>query len=113
LSIDESQNAVVALDAKGLCDILRVCAKSNVLSFEYGNLKVRFDSDLPTENTTYPIRNVGQAHPTNPPGQEDSQQEQELENEQDELDQMLIEDPLAYELKVLSGELEPGVQSGH
>lgn len=111
MSIDEQQKSIVALDAKGLCDILKVCARSNVLSFEYGDLKVRFDY-AEQDVTSVPV-SVGQARPADPPGQEDSTLQSRFETEQEELDQMLIEDPLGYEERVLSGELESGVGVGH
>jgi hypothetical protein len=98
-----------AFKVSEICAILKECGKSGVVNFEYNGLKfdLRSKKIAPEEaQTTAPsviippeVQVIADAQTR------DAQVEYELNKKQDELDQLLIDDPEAYEEAVRRGDL--------
>lgn len=88
----EDKPTVYQLSAKDVCDIIKSCKKSGVTSFRFGELDLQFgDQPKPAK-----------------PGSSSSLAEKDDEQSEDnpDLDQLMVEDPAAYERYVASLEQE-------
>ena len=96
------------MNHKEICAIVRVCVKSNVKELCLGELKVSFFDPNGTQKVAI-MPQVAQDPESLSKMKELDQktlEALELEAKQDQLDEMLIQDPMQYEELVLAGDIE-------
>lgn len=96
------------LNPAGICEILRACREVGVAELKFGRLQVTFGTPSKTDAPPSP--------PTSPDTEISESQARQIEHEslesaslsvkEDQLEQMLLEDPYGYEQLLASGDLE-------
>lgn len=92
--------------SQGICDIIKVCAKSRVRSIKLGTLEIEFFTDTMVET-----QKLGKAT-INPHFEEKIEVKEELDVKRDRLALSLIEDPLEYERLLVAGDIEDAESTG-
>lgn len=103
-------NQKTLLKSSEICSIIKACSEAGVSELKFAGLHLRFEPQYkPFEDTSY------FPHPTEEAISDQSQQieKESLESDeqrvkQERLDQMLIENPSAFEDLLLSGDLTDG-----
>lgn len=103
---DATQNYIV--DADALCKIIGMCAKSGVAKLQLGALQLVFDAkDKSVESLSMVETKPLEQEQANKIGEE--VQAQELARlREDELENLKLANPLAYERFIAEGEIEDG-----
>jgi hypothetical protein len=108
---------VPVLKAEEVCSILKVCAEAGVNEITFRDLNVRFG---PPAETRRPEQDAESASPSSSETvlseiaakiDQETIEEQEIRIREQQLDELRITDPLAYEKLVISGELVDGIKS--
>ena len=91
------------LDSKSICDIIKTCSKCNVTNFKYGDLEFSFYIDEYNKIAEKEFSSIDplEALETEVQVTESMKKDKELED----LEELMMLDPIAYEEKMLEGEL--------
>lgn len=92
------------LKSEEVSALIKICSESGVSQLKWGNLRVNFGSPK-KPSYTLEIPDTEISEQTTQLSHSNLVKE-ELQTREDELDHMLVEDPLAYEEMILAGELE-------
>lgn len=97
-----SKQALFAVE--DICAIIRTCKEQGVRSFEYNGLKILLSDQIqnPVTESVFVSREVKQLQDSQT---REAYSDQEQKLKQEKLEQLLIEDPVAYEELIRSGDL--------
>lgn len=101
------------ISSEEVCKILDACAKKGVIELKFGPLEVRFQPKA----QSHPKKAPGPIIPAHPEPENILQEQREAEKaellreeirtKEDEVDELVLTDPLKYEELIESGELSP------
>jgi len=97
-----------SINCKEVCAIIKICSESGVRELSFGGLKVSFgrhaNEVLALDNTYAAPQAIHEAQAIE--ASQKAIEQEELSTKEEQLSQMMIEDPLEYEAMVARGELE-------
>ncbi len=96
-------------DSKGVCDIIRQCAKSGVGHIKIGEMEISFTANVVKEEkfTTNVVGDFPKITPIEPEKESENERTQKIEN-LDRLDHLILEDPEEFERQLADEELNFG-----
>ncbi len=93
------------VSAKELCDLIKTCAKNGVNTFHIGNIKLEFgQGNQPTPNTPIPEPTIALDETQAVKISAEAERQMSFDRLQQEVDELKLSDPLAYE-KFIEGEI--------
>lgn len=97
------------LSSQDICEIIKTCGESGVVDLEYGNLRISFQArNEPCQDELH-YQSPGPVTAIPKVMEEDNLiRPDEMSVKEDELANMIIEDPLQYEALLANKELETG-----